>query len=173
LPSLWREGKEPATVAELTVGQELKRIIDRLVFTSCWELATSRTGAPEEETDLQHEIETEPCPITIREIQAQLDELEDCGTDLTEEQLDEVEDRAWDLERELQGVEPREVIQYWLVHGDLANHYAWAEMDIVPPVFQKFGLNIWACKFNSLTDDWYLEQLVEHICARRRALLSS
>lgn len=161
-------------MAELTEDQnlEMERIVSRYVFTSCWEFATERTGASEEDTERQYEVEGQPCPVTVREIQDQLDALEDCGTDLTEEQLDNMEDRAWDLERELQGVAPREVLQYWLVHRDLAEHPAWAEMDIDPPVFQKFGLYIWACTFTSLSEDWFLEQLVEHICARRRATFS-
>jgi len=109
-----------------------------------------------------------PCPQTVKELQDELESLESCEI-CTEDELDSMEERALEIEKELEEVEPREVMHFWLCSKYLAEHYGWAEMDVYPPVFDLHGVYVWACTYNGISDDWYLERLVEHICARRRA----
>jgi hypothetical protein len=161
--------------------QELGYIRDRYFFTSCWEFVEvlSTTGArefPQVEDDLLllSEVLAQPCPSTLKVLREALEALDDPdhGT-LSEEEIESLEEEQYEIETRIEELEPREAMNFWVVSKQLAEHYAWREIEIDPPVVCLAGLWVWASFYTSITDDWFLEQLVEHICAQRLLRSSS
>tara|TARA_B100000424_G_scaffold210318_1_gene167737 strand:+ start:326 stop:883 length:558 start_codon:yes stop_codon:yes gene_type:complete len=179
---------------EAAKSEELCRIIDRYFFTTCWEFIQTlqscslnvqenfnTRGATETyikrlSGDVLHlvDVVSQPCPGTLMELREALEDLDDpdLGT-LTDEEIDALEQRQWELEAEVEALDSRAVMQYWIVSKDIAQHYGWSEIDIVPPVTEMAGLWVWVSFYTSISDDWFLEKLVEHICTQRLIRSSS
>lgn len=150
-------------------------IVDNWVFTSCWELIQTTTalrsscstrdrfyGDDEESFHAAHSV---LCCEDQQEIMKLQEAIENAESDpgVGEEYVESLEEQL----SELRDQEPREVLQYWVVHKDLAEHHGWGEMGISPPVFEWLGLYIWICTYNSIRDDSFIEALCEYIHTRR------
>ena len=179
------QDKESTSLA--TVDEVLSRIVDREVYTSCWDLvevyvshylwdkgcgnssdydtflsAVSATRL-EDRVSITQELDS----LALEELTL-LDapELYD-DVDL-EKRLSEIQERKEELE------DPdylndccNEVMQYWIISDWLGKHRLLGEISekysAVPPVFMIGSLYIWAQKSSSISDDAWLAELAKRI----------
>lgn len=148
-------------------------IVESWFFTPCWELIeTTRAQRwssgyayyvhDSESFDAAHLVLGYEEQQDILDLQEKLSEAEsDPG--VGEEYIESLEEQL----SELRDSDPREAMQYWVVHKYLADNYGWGEMGISPPVFEWMGLYIWIQTYNSIREDSFIEALCEHIRAGR------
>ena len=169
------------------VDEVLSRIVDKEVYTSCWDLvevysthdlwdkgcgscsdydtflsAVSATRL-EDRVSITEELDS----LALEEL-ALMDAPELYDAEDLDDRVSAIAERKEELEDpDYLNDGCNEVFQYWIISDWLGQHHLLGEISekysAVPPVFRLGSLYIWAQKSNSISDDPWLIELAKRI----------